>query len=195
VRELAKSLVRGLALLAVLPSLVSYRLRAFVFGHAVALTGSSQFFSAIPGLAGQYLRRAFLSRVLAECHPTACVEYGVLFSQPGARIGENAYLGPRCHIGLADIGKDVLLAAGVHVTSGAHIHGTEATDTPIREQPGRLALVTVGEGSWVGSAAVVMADIGRHAIVAAGAVVTKPIPDFAVAGGVPARIIRMREAG
>jgi acetyltransferase-like isoleucine patch superfamily enzyme len=65
-------------------------------------------------------------------------------------------------------------------------------DRPIREQPGTRTLVRIGEGAWVGSAAIVMADVGRHAIVGAGAVVTNPIPDYAVAVGVPARVVRDR---
>jgi acetyltransferase-like isoleucine patch superfamily enzyme len=55
-------------------------------------------------------------------------------------------------------------------------------------------MVRVGEGAWVGSAAIIMNSVGRHAVVGAGAVVTSPIPDYAVAVGVPARVIRDRRA-
>jgi acetyltransferase-like isoleucine patch superfamily enzyme len=82
----------------------------------------------------------------------------------------------------------------VHVTSGRHTHGTAETSTPIREQEGERTLVRIGEGAWIGSAAVVMADVGRHSVVGAGSVVTKPIPDGVVAAGVPARVIRQRSA-
>ena len=51
----------------------------------------------------------------------------------------------------------------------------------------------IGEGTWVGSAAVVLADVGRHCVIGAGAVVTVPIPDYAIAAGVPARVIRSRQ--
>jgi acetyltransferase-like isoleucine patch superfamily enzyme len=90
--------------------------------------------------------------------------------------------------------RDVLLAAGVHVPSGAGTHGTTDVGRSIRDQPGRRTMVRVGEGAWVGSAAVVMSSVGRHAIVGAGAVVTSPIPDYAIAVGVPARVIRDRRA-
>jgi acetyltransferase-like isoleucine patch superfamily enzyme len=131
-------------------------------------------------------------RAIAGCHPSATVEFGVLFSKAGARLDENAYVGPRCHLGLVHIEKDALLAAGVHVPSGGMIHGYDDLDVPIREQPGRLQLVRIGEGAWIGSAAVVMASVGRGSIVGAGAVVVKPIPDMVIAGGVPARVIRSR---
>jgi acetyltransferase-like isoleucine patch superfamily enzyme len=47
----------------------------------------------------------------------------------------------------------------------------------------------VGEGTWVGTHATILADIGRYCVIGAGAVVTKPIPDFSVAVGTPARVV------
>ena len=54
-------------------------------------------------------------------------------------------------------------------------------------------VLDIGRDSWIGDRAVVMADVGRHCVVAAGAVVTKPVPDFAVVVGVPARVVRSRK--
>jgi virginiamycin A acetyltransferase len=194
VKTIVKAIVRGVATIAVVPNLVSYRMRALILGRDRALEGSSQALSLVPGLAGQYLRRAFLSRVLAGCHESAVIEFGAVFSQAGARIDENAYIGPRCHIGLAHVERDALLAAGVHVPSGARSHGTDDPAMPIRDQPGRPALVRIGAGAWIGSAAIVMADVGRDTVVGAGAVVTKSLPDGVVAAGVPARTVRSRFA-
>jgi acetyltransferase-like isoleucine patch superfamily enzyme len=86
-----------------------------------------------------------------------------------------------------------MISAGVHVTSGARTHGMGDPSIPMRDQPGTLSIVRIGAGAWIGSAAVVMADVGAHAIVGAGAVVTAPIPDRVVAAGVPARVLRARE--
>ena len=191
--EFTKSAVRLLATAIVLPELLSFRVRALLFGRDRALESSTQMLGLIPGLVGQYLRRAFLARVLEACHPSATICFGVIFSKAGARVGANAYIGPRCHIGLADIERDVLLAAGVHVPSGMHIHGSSELSAPIRDQEGQTMQVRIGAGSWVGSAAVVMADVGRDTIVGAGAVVTKPLPDRVIAAGVPARVIRARQ--
>ena len=52
----------------------------------------------------------------------------------------------------------------------------------------------IGAGAWIGSAAVVLADVGRGTIVGAGSVVTKPLPDDVIAAGVPAKVIRPRFA-
>jgi acetyltransferase-like isoleucine patch superfamily enzyme len=193
-REILKAAARAFATVLVLPFLVSYGLKTLVVGRDRALEGSSETLGLVPGLLGKYLRRAFLARVLAECHPTASIGFGVLFSKAGARIGANVYVGPRCHIGLATVERDVLLAAGVHITSGAMTHGFDDLSRPIREQEGTPTMVRIGAGAWIGSAAVVMADVGRDTVVGAGAVVTKPLPAEVIAAGVPARVIRARRS-
>jgi len=192
VASTAKNVAFGAATLLVLPSLLSYRVRALVFGRDRALEGSTQFLSLVPGLLGQYVRRAFLARVLARCHRSATIEFGSVLSKAGAIIDENVYVGPRCHLGLVHLERDVLLAAGVHVPSGGRTHGSDDLSIPIREQQGSLRMVRIGQGSWVGSAAIVMADVGAGTIVGAGAVVTRALPSQVVAGGVPARVLRSR---
>jgi acetyltransferase-like isoleucine patch superfamily enzyme len=191
-RDGLKAMAHALAVVAAAPALLSYIVRAAVLGRDRALEGSTQALSLVPGLVGQYLRRAFLSRTLAACHHTAVVEFGTVFSQAGARIGPRAYVGPRCHIGLVEIEEDVLLAAGVQVPSGRHTHGMDM-GVRMRDQPITRTRVRIGAGSWIGAAAVVMADVGRDSIVGAGSVVTQPVPDRAVAAGVPARVIRRRD--
>ena len=175
-----------------LPWLLCYWLGSVLMGKDRALEGMTQAIAPFPGLTGVYLRRAFLCRVLARCDRTAEVCYGTLLSQADAVLDAHVYVGPRCHLGLVHLQKDVLLAAGVHIPSGGRTHSADDPTVPIREQGGERRMVTIGEGAWVGSAAVVMADVGKGTIVGAGAVVTKPLPDYVIAGGVPARVIRPR---
>jgi acetyltransferase-like isoleucine patch superfamily enzyme len=188
-----KAAARIIATAILIPEFVSYWIRSRFLGRDRALEGSSQTLSLIPGLVGQVFRRAFLTQVLDYCHPDATVEFGTLFSQAGAHIDENVYIGPRCHIGLAHLERDVLIAAGVHIPSGALTHGTADLDKPIQDQPRIWQKVRIGAGTWIGSGAVVMADVGRDCVIGAGAVVTKPISDRVIAAGVPARVIRSRE--
>jgi len=193
-REQIKALARGAATIVAAPFLISYRVRAAIIGRDRALEGSTQALAWLPGLVGQYVRRAFLMRVLAGCHHTAVVEFGTIFSQSGARLDENAYVGPRCHLGLVHIERDALLAAGVHVPSGARSHGIDDVGAAIRDQPGSPSRVRIGAGAWIGSAAIIMADVGRDSVVGAGAVVTRSLPDRVVAAGVPARVVKSRDA-
>ena len=191
-RWLAKTLARAAATGAVLPALTSYRLRACVLGRDRALEGSTQVLALVPGLPGQYLRRAFLQHTIEYCDPSAVIEFGTILSSTATRIECDAYIGPRCHLGSTTIGAGALVAAGVHIPSGGHIHGVDDPTRPIREQRGTRLRVCIGPGAWIGSAAVVMADVGAHTVVGAGAVVTRPLPPYAVAAGVPARVVRQR---
>jgi virginiamycin A acetyltransferase len=191
-REYVKACMRLLALIAASPLLVSYWLRSQVLGRDRALEGSSQLLAVLPGLTGQYLRRAFLMQVLDHCHKSVTVEFGTLFSQAGARLEENVYVGPRCHLGLVHVERDTLLGPCVHVPSGARTHGTADPTKLIREQEHVRTMIHIGVGVWIGSAAIVMADVGAKTVVGAGAVVTKPLPPNVVAAGVPAKVIRVR---
>jgi virginiamycin A acetyltransferase len=192
-KPIIKAILNAVCTVMILPVYGCFLLSALLLGQDRALEGASQTLAGLPGLWGMMLRRAFLGLVLAKCDATADIGYGTLFSQTDAIIAENVYVGPRCHLGLVTLERDVLLAAGVHIPSGGQTHSFADPDTPIKDQGGTRSRVTIGAGAWIGSAAVVMADVGAGAIVAAGAVVTKPVPANAIVGGVPAKLIRMRD--
>ncbi len=192
VKRFVKAAAHAAATVCVLPWLACYWLSAAAFGPNRALEGASQALACLPGMPGIYLRRAFLAKVLARCDATAEVHFGTLFSQAGAVIEANVYVGPRCQLGLVHLEPDVLLAAGVHVPSGGRTHAFDDPDVPIRGQGGERRCVTIGAGAWIGTNAVVLADVGAGTIVGAGSVVTKPLPAFVVAAGVPCRVLRPR---
>jgi acetyltransferase-like isoleucine patch superfamily enzyme len=191
-KDLLKRAAFGMATIAATPSLLSFYVRALMVGRDRALEGSTQALGLVPGIAGQYLRRAFLARTLASCHWTTTVEFGTLFSSASARLDERVYVGPRCHLGFVHLERDVLVGAGVHIPSGAATHGIEEVSRPIRDQERPKALVTIGAGTWIGSGAIVMADIGHDSVIGAGSVVTAAVPPLVVAVGVPARVVRER---
>lgn len=82
-KDLVKRLAVGIATVVVAPLLVSYWIRKTLFGGVKAIEGSSQVLSFLPGLVGQYLRRAFYMRVLDGYHVSATVTFGTIFSDPG----------------------------------------------------------------------------------------------------------------
>ncbi len=101
------------------------------------------------------------------------------------RIGiHNTIIGP------VTIGNHVNLAQGITVT--ALNHNFEDTSKRIDEQGISTKPVVIGNDVWIGANAVVLpgVTIGRHVVVAAGAVVTDNVPDNVVVGGVPAKIIK-----
>jgi acetyltransferase-like isoleucine patch superfamily enzyme len=172
--------------------LLCYWLNSLLVGRDRALESTSQFLSLLPGISGQYLRRAVLQSVLKRCSPSALVEFGTLFSQTGAILDENVYVGPRCQLGLVHLERDVLIAANVQIPSGGRTHYFDDPAKPIREQGGERRMVTVGAGAWIGTGAIILADVGKETVVAAGSVVTKPLPDGVIAAGVPAKVLRPR---
>ena len=191
-REARKAAARGAAQIAVAPMLLSFAVRSALCGRDRALHASTQLLALIPGIAGQYVRRAYLSRTIAACHETVVVEFGTTISRAGTRLDANVYIGPGCHLGLVHVERDVMIAAGVHVPSGSRTHRIDDLSRPIREQPRAERQVRIGAGSWIGAAAVVMADVGEDTVVGAGAVVTRPLPARCVAAGAPARVLRFR---
>ena len=90
------------------------------------------------------------------------------------------------------IEDDVLLGPNVAVYSSTH--NFENPDIPIKEQGYRLSAVTLKEGCWLGINSVIMPGItiGKHAIIGANSLVTKDVPDYAIAAGSPAKVIRYR---
>lgn len=187
-----KGLVRGLAVLAVLPSRLSLAIRSAIVGRDRAFEASCEALASIPGLRGQYMRRAFLAATTDGCGAEVVVGIGTLFSTTQVRLDHNAYVGPHCVLGWVHVERDTMIAAGVQIPSGPRTHGIDRLDIAMRDQEGTPVCVRIAEGAWIGNGAIVLADVGRHAIVAAGAVVTSPVPDYAVVGGVPARVLRSR---
>jgi len=192
-KTLVKQLVEFTALIVVLPAYGMYRLGAMLAGPDKAFPGWSDTFSLLPGLTGQYLRRAFYSLTLERCGENACLSFGSIFSHSTASVGANVYVGSFCSLGDITLEDDVLIASKVSIMNGTQQHDIARIDIPIREQPGIFTPVTIGEGSWIGEGATVSADVGKHCVIGAGSVVTKPIPDYAIALGVPAKVVRFRD--
>lgn len=164
-------------------------------GTGASFPGFAQLMSLAPGLCGTYLRRGFYGWVLPRCGSGSVVSFGTVFSHPTVEIGRDAYIGVYCCIGDVTIEDDVLIGSHVSITNGSRQHGISRLDVPVREQPGEWPRVRIGRDSWVGDRAVVMADVGEHCVVGAGAVVTRPVPDFAIVAGVPARVVSWRGSG
>ena len=192
-KPVVKNICNALAFLIVLPCFLVHRLASIVVDSQQVFSGWSQFLCLIPGLPGSYLRRAFFRLIFPRVGKDVCVSFGVVFSHPTAELGHTVYIGPFCCVGDVTLENDVLIGSHVSITNGSAQHGTDRLDIPIREQPGIWPRVTIGEDTWVGDRAVVMANVGKKCIIGAGAVVTQPIPDYAVAVGVPAKVVRFRK--
>ena len=116
----------------------------------------------------------------------------MLFSQQSTEIEQGVYIGPQCNIGLCRIEKNVLLGSGVHLLSGKRQHNFSDPDVPVQQQGGAFSKISVGEDSWIGNGAIVMANVGRKCVVGAGSVVTNPVEDLTIVAGNPAVVVGKR---
>ena len=122
--------------------------------------------------------------------------YTVIQGSGVLTLGERSFIGEFCVLGTnarVDIGCDVMIAQAATIRDTDH--GFEAIDVPMLKQGIRTAPVMIEDDVWIGHGATVLKGvrIGRGAVVAAGAVVTKDVPPYAIVGGIPARILRMRD--
>jgi virginiamycin A acetyltransferase len=191
-KNILKKIANFVALMLVFPLVVLYWTFKAILGADKVFQGWSQAVSLWPGLIGVYLRRAFYRCVLGECGPGSWIGFGTIISHPTARIGTKTYVGPFCSLGDVTLEEDVLLGSHVSIMNGSSQHGTDRLDIPIREQPGSWPHITIGRNTWIGDRAIIMADVGKNCVIGAGSLVSKPIPDFAVAVGVPAKVVRFR---
>lgn len=186
--NLLKSILNGIFILLVSPLIVLTRL----VNTNSFFSSCAQFLSLIPGKCGVYARRSYFHFTMQSCSLDCCIVFGTVFSQRETEIGENVYIGAQCNIGKCRIEKNTLLGSGVHILSGKRQHNFESVDTPIQQQGGEFKKITVGEDSWLGNGSIIMANIGKHCVVAAGSVVTKDIEDYSIAAGNPATLVRSR---
>jgi acetyltransferase-like isoleucine patch superfamily enzyme len=113
---------------------------------------------------------------------------------PKLVVGSDTGIGMGCTISAAQevsLGKHVVLARNVYISD--HGHAFEDVNRPISVQGIRdIRPVQIGDETWLGQNVCVLPGvrIGKHCVVGAGAVVTRDVPDFSVAVGCPAVVIR-----
>jgi len=142
------------------------------------------------------IRRTLARQLLAECGEGVNIETGADFGRGNnVWLGKFSDLGIQCEIhGEVHIGDHSFMGPGV--TIWTRNHAFDRTDLPIMYQgyqPERP--VFIGNDVWIGTRVVILpgVHIGNHVVIGAGSVVTKDIPDWAVAAGNPARVIKFRK--
>jgi acetyltransferase-like isoleucine patch superfamily enzyme len=130
--------------------------------------------------------------------PNVCLTAGingdqVMISSPVVSIGRRCVIGRGSHLvghWSIELGDEIQTGPYVYITDQNHSY--EDPDQAIGWQRPTEAAVRIGSGSWLGANAVILpgTSLGRHTVVAAGAVVRGTFPDHVVLGGVPARVLR-----
>jgi|TARA_B100001758_G_scaffold245417_1_gene258398 acetyltransferase-like isoleucine patch superfamily enzyme len=117
-----------------------------------------------------------------------------MITDPVVRIGDRCLIGRGTsiigHLAI-EIGDDVFTGMNVYITD--QNHGYENLDEPIGKQLPNEQPVSIGEGVWIGSGAIILpgSKIGNHVVIGANSVVTGEIPSCSVAVGSPAKVVRL----
>jgi len=142
--------------------------------------------------------RKFLIRKISKVGKNVDIRPMVtIVGTQNVEIGNNVTLRPFTSI-YADnqenckvvIGNDVLLGPNVYMTVSNHNY--DNPQMKIADQGHTFKSIQICDGAWIGYGVIILpgVTIGHHAVVAAGAVVTKDVPDFTVAAGIPAKVIK-----
>lgn len=125
-----------------------------------------------------------------------CVIFGNVIFRGKIKMGRNCSISNNCFLsgwtsGI-NIGDDVMIAPNCVVV--AFNHGFKDIDVPMIRQPWTGEPITIEDDVWIGANCTITTGvrIGKGSIIAANAAVTKDIPAYSIAGGVPAKIIGSR---
>ncbi|OHB55240.1 MAG: hypothetical protein A2Y07_11105 [Planctomycetes bacterium GWF2_50_10] len=141
--------------------------------------------------------RVFLCRqVWKKCGKNIKIGKGAQICRRLLAVGDNVQIGPNCEMmstGMITLEDNVLMAPDV-LFIGV-LHRFDRRDVPIKEQGWYdPEPIVIGEDVWLGARVIIMpgVKINRGTIIGAGAVVTKDMPEYSIAGGVPAKVLKER---
>lgn len=140
----------------------------------------------IRGWCGKFLLDSSGNNINIEPHVK--LEWG------GITLGDNSSFGYGSVIGgNTKVGKNVMI--GSEFMTIPRNHKTDRLDIPMIEQGfTKPTNIVIDDDVWIGNRVMILAGVHvhSHSIIAAGAVVTKDVPEYAVVGGVPAKVIKYR---
>ena len=145
------------------------------------------------GKASKRLRGMCGKLILEKCGKNVNIERGAVFSSH-ISLGDNSGIGIDASLnGSVIIGKNVMM--GPKCTMYSRNHSFDRLDIPMCEQGFQQEkTIIIDDDVWIGGHVILLpgVHVGKGAIIGAGAVVTKDVPDYAIVGGNPAKIIKYR---
>lgn len=149
----------------------------------------------VPYILLHYIRGRQLAKIgKSNIHPTALIREG-----ENVVVGDNCLINHNCllHAGKSKYGT---ITIGNYVHMGANVmiiafnHGMYTTEIPTKLQDYEDAPIIIKDDVWIGAGCIILSGVtvGKGAVIASGAVVNRDVPDYAVVGGVPAKVLKIR---
>jgi acetyltransferase-like isoleucine patch superfamily enzyme len=187
IRRVTKRFVSAVATVVVLPCIALAKIESWLTSSEALFGACGAALSLFPGPVGAYLRLGYYRFTLQKCSWDVYLNFGIIIPHRSTEIGRFVSIGTYSVIGTATIGDNVQIASRASLISGRYQHESEASGdlltTPTFQR------IHIGANAWIGEGAIVASDVGRSAIVAAGAVVFRGVPDGRLAVGNPARAL------
>ncbi len=183
------------------PDRASYRNRGGLFQRVVSAYKAGRYFSKCGDDFVCKLTAEFrlVDHAILEVGDSVTIQdysfFQLTMPHPKVVIGNNTVIGRRNIItakNRIEIGSNVLIGSDVQIID--HSHGI-ARDRPIREQQAEIGEIVIEDDVWIGVGAKILMNthIRKGAVIGANAVVRGEIPEYAIAVGVPAKIVKYRE--
>lgn len=168
-----------------------------IMGQIIYITAAKHFpvsYTKILGGLSKRFREFCAKLILENCGSNINIEKGADFAA-NIKIGNNSGIGKASVVGaFTEIGENVMMGEACFIYT--RNHKFDRLDIPMCEQGfDEYKPVIISDDVWIGSRVTILpgTKIGKGVVIGAGAVVTGTIPDYAIIGGVPAKIIKYRE--
>lgn len=136
---------------------------------------------------------ATMGKIVFKSNVTVCVNSIVNSAGGFIEIDSGTTIGDFCNLygqGGLTIGKDIMVASCVQIVPNSHTY--QDVSKAIKFQDEESKGITIEDGCWIGTNVAILdgTTIGKNSVIAAGSIVNKNVPDYSVAAGVPARIVK-----
>ena len=191
-RKVIKWAIYGVIYGLVFPFGMTAKLAHKVFGSPLVYHFFVETFSLLPAHLGLFVRASFYNQTLKRSPHNLTTFFGSIISKMDTIIGENVIIAGRATVGLAELGDNAAIGNGTTILSGRRHHNFADPTREIMSGESVFTRVRIGRGTFIGDNCTVMANVAKYSVVGAGSVVVKDIPDYVVAVGNPARVIKER---
>jgi serine acetyltransferase len=196
-RNAFKAVVFLLALVVVSPLVLLTRLEEWLCGSETerVFGACKELLAIIPTPLGNFLRQAYYWGSCRDVAKFTSINFGSMIAHRSAVIAEGVVIGSFSIIGSVTIGQNVLIAPKVSILSGKYPHGRPEERASHGKSEMSFEMISIGENSFIGQGAVVIANVGRNSTVGAGSVVNRDVPDGVTVMGNPARRVTLVSGG